>query len=363
MKKLLAPLLTLALLIGVGLAIYQSAKEQMGTETVRGLIGSEKEAFFRDTRVVEAFKRHGLDVRFQKAGSREIATLPSLREFDFAFPAGVPAAEKIRREQNIGKSYPVFFTPMAVASWKLIAGILEANGVVQQRDGIYYIIDMSKLLGLAEQKKRWSDLAKNQGYAVNKSILMTTTDLGSSNSAAMYLALASYIFNGNDIVTSEAGAEALVPRLAALFSRQGFQESSTATPFNDYLVMGPGKAPLVMIYEAQFLFEAARPDSGLSDQMVLIYPEPTLFTKHIVVPLNAKGDKLGELLTQDQELQRLAVEHGFRNNDTKSFRGFVDSHQLKVPETLVNVIEPPTYDILEGMIRRIESAAPGASRP
>jgi hypothetical protein len=363
LKRLLGPLLTIALLVGVGLAIYQSAREQIGVETVRGLIGSEKEDFFLDPRVIETFRSGGFDVQIQKAGSREIATLPTLREFDFAFPAGMPAAEKIRREQNIAKSYPVFFTPMAVASWKLIAGILTANGVVSQRDGIYYIIDMNKLLGLSEQRMRWNQLVRNEGYAVNKSILMSTTDVRSSNSAAMYLALASYVLNGSEIVSSDAQANALTPRLRELFSRQGYQESTSAMPFNDYLVMGPGKAPLVMIYEAQYLAEAARADSGLNDEMVLMYPEPTLFTKHIVVPLTAKGDRFSEFLTRSPALQRLAVEHGFRNSDNKNFQDFLASHRLTVPATLVDVIEPPSYEILEGMISRIEQSMSGADRP
>jgi hypothetical protein len=365
MKKILGPLLTLLLLGGVSLAIYLSVREQLGDLGIvplRGLIGSEKEEFFRDPRVVTVLRKNGFSVQVQKAGSRQIATLPNLREFDFAFPAGIPAAEKIKREQQINRSHPVFFTPMAVASWKLIAGILEANGMVQRRDGVYYIIDMSRLLNLTLQEKRWSDLPNNEGYAVNKSILITTTDVRNSNSAAMYLALASYLLNRHNIITTEAQVEPLIDRLGSLFLRQGYLESSSATPFNDYLVMGPGKAPLVMIYESQFLYEAARPNSGLNDEMVLLYPEPTLFTKHILVPFNDNADKLGELLEQDPELQELAIEHGFRNSDSKGFRSFVNSHQLAVPEPLVHVIDAPTYEILERMISRIEQSYTGEPR-
>ena len=132
LRKFLGILLTLLLLVGVGAAIYGSVKEQLGgSVVVKGLIGSEKEAFFRDPRVVAALEKHGLTVEIQKAGSRQIATQPNLREFDFAFPSGVPAAEKIRREQRVSKSFQVFFTPMTVASWQSIAGILETNGVVR----------------------------------------------------------------------------------------------------------------------------------------------------------------------------------------------------------------------------------------
>ena len=362
MKKLIAPLLTLLLVLGLAVGIYVSVNEQMSQHrivAVRGLIGSEKEDFFRDPRVVDALAKKGLAVEVEKAGSRQIATQYTLKDYDFAFPSGAPAAEKIKQEAGVNKAYEVFFTPMAVASWKLIAGILEANGIVSQRDGVYFIIDLTRMLQLVIAEKRWSDLAKNEGYNVKKSLLMGTTDVRQSNSAAMYLALASYILNNNNIVDSAAQIGPIIQPLESLFLRQGFVENSSAGPFNDYLVMGPGKAPLVMVYEAQYLQEASRPGGGISDTMALLYPEPTLFTKHILVPFNDKGNQLGAALTDDPELQKLAIEHGFRNRDATGFRDFVKSHKLTVPDTLVNVIEPPTFEILEQMIVMIEQRYKG----
>src|SRR4030095_6448927 len=107
------------------------------------------------------------------------------------------------------------------------------------------------------QDKRWSELTGNTAYAVNKAILINSTDVRRSNSGAMYLALASYVLNGNQVVQSSEQANKLLPQLEALFLKQGFTESSSEAPFEDYLVMGMGKAPLVMIYEAQFISRTA----------------------------------------------------------------------------------------------------------
>ncbi len=362
MKKLIAPILTLLLVLGLGVGIYVSVNEQLSKQsivTVRGLIGSEKEDFFRDPQVVAALAKQGLAVEVEKAGSRQIATQYKLKDYDFAFPSGSPAAEKIKREAGVNKAYEVFFTPMAVASWKMIAGILEANGIVKQREGIYFIIDMTRLLQFVIAEKRWSDLAKNEGYNVKKSLLVGTTDVRQSNSAAMYLSLASYILNNNNIVDSATQIGPIIQPLESLFLRQGFVENSSAGPFKDYLVMGPGKAPLVMIYEAQYLEEAARANGGLSDSMALLYPEPTIFTKHILIPFNDKGNRLGVALVDDPELQKLAIEHGFRNRDAAGFRNFLKSHNMAVPDILVNVVEPPTFEILEQMITMIEQRYKG----
>jgi hypothetical protein len=326
---------------------------QNGDQTVVGLVGSEKVPFFEDERVQETLRRNGLDVTVQKAGSREIATSFDLSEYDFVFPAGVPAAVKIQQENDISQSYNPFFTPMVVGSWKPIADLLVAQGVASERDG-YYFLDMEGLLSLMQDETRWQDLPDNEVFAANKDILITSTDVRKSNSAAMYLALASYVANGNGIVQSLDEAGSLMPVLSGLFLRQGFRPSSSQEPFEDYLVKGMGHSPMVMMYEAQFIAQAALNDGSIQPEMVLLYPEPTIFTEHILIPLNEQGQALGEALEDDPELQQLAIEYGLRNSDRASFQQLVTEQGIDLPENIVNVIEPPDYEVLEGMILLIE---------
>ncbi len=355
-KRFLGPILSVLLIAGVGAAIFFSVRGQLAARrvvTVHGLIGSEKEEFFRDEKVVQALQKGGFAVQFETAGSRQIATSYDLTTYDFAFPAGVPGAEKIRREQKINKSYNVFFTPMAIASWQPIADILVANGIATKQAG-YYTVDMQRLLDLCTQGKRWSDLKDNSAYNVNKRVYITSTDVRKSNSAAMYMALASYVANNNNIVENSAQITTVMPLVDEIFRKQGFMENSSEVPFEDYLAMGMGKSPLVMIYESQYIARAALANGSITSDMVLMYPEPTIFTKHILVPLKPDGDRLGTLLTNDADLQRLAVQHGFRSNDVNYFREFVEQNKLAVPLNLLNVIEPPTYDVIESMIQTIE---------
>lgn len=366
LNRLLAPLLTLLLLIGVGSAIYISyndqSKDKANTQQtqalheIKGIIGSEKEDFFRDPQTIAALAKEpwNLKVTVEKSGSREIATTPNLaKQYDFAFPAGVSAAEKIKRDQKAKNSVQAFFTPMVIASWKPIADILIANNIVKKRGEAYYIVDMIGLFDLIIKEKRWTDLKGSEHYPANKSILITTTDVRTSNSAAIYLALASYILNNNAIVQNEAQIEPLVPRLASLFTRQGFSENSTEIPFQDYLTMGMGKSPLVMIYEAQYLREANKTsNSAIRPDMVLLYPEPTLFTKHIIIPFTPDGEKLAQALANDETLQKIAIQHGLR---TPNMRILSTTSHFNIPPDLVNVIDAPSYEMLESMIKRITS--------
>lgn len=369
-KKIIGPLLLLVLVIGVGGAIFFTARQQLGEKqmvVLNGLIGSEKEDFFKDPRVIEALKKAHLDVRVVTAGSREIANT-DLSRYDFVSPSGLPAAEKIRQNHEIAASYDVFFTPMAIASWEPIASILVENGVAKKKED-YYTLDMNAFLRLVGQEKKWNELKPNTGYQVNKSILVSSTDVRSSNSAAMYLSLASFVLNNNNVVQERDIAQVL-PKVLPLFSKQGFQAGSSAIPFNDYLVMGMGKAPLVMIYESQFIYQMAN-GGGIQPGMVLIYPEPTLYTKHFLMTLGQSknvesANLLGKLLSNDPELQgqaalhqiaetlqKLEIEHGYRNTNQAYFAQFTSEHQVVVADTLVNIIDPPTYEVLENMIEQI----------
>jgi hypothetical protein len=118
--------------------------------------------------------------------------------------------------------------------------------------------------------------------------------------------------------------------------------------------MGVGKAPLVMIYESQYVARAFAANGGITPEMVLMYPQPTVYTKHILIPFTDAGDRFGELLETDPDLQRLAMQYGFRTSDTAGFQELMKQHKVAAAETLVDVVEPPTYEVIERMIQLIE---------
>ncbi len=363
-QRAVAPVLFIALLAGVAAAFYFSAAQQRAAReaalqraavvTVRGLVGSEKQAYLTDPHVLAILRRNDIDLQVETAGSRDIATRTDLANYDFGFPAGVPAAKKLMQLKHVTQSYSPFYTPMAVASWKPIAGILIANGIVRKDGEDYYIVDMKRLVRTMVAHKRWNELASHGAYDVDKSVLISSTDVRKSNSAAMYLALATYLLNGDEIVQDDSQIAAVLPQAAELFLRQGYQESSSAGPFEDYTTIGMGKSPLVMIYEAQFLEYEIEHPSARNPDMVLLYPKPTIYTKHVLVPFDDKGAKLGALLATDPDLQRLAVEHGLRTADAEYARTFWAKNGVHAPRALIDVVDPPSYEILETMIRGIE---------
>lgn len=338
----------MALLGGVAAAIYfgrdsDGAGANTALTEVHGVIGSEKRTLFEDPRFVGALAKHGLRVTVDQAGSRRIAEL-DLDGLDFAFPSSLPSAEKIQRTRNIQRSWSPFHSPMAVATFAPVADVLEARGIVS-RAGSHRVLDMSKFIEAARSGLRWNAIPGNQAYRASQVVAITTTHPRDSNSAAMFAAVVSYVLNGQNVVRDQAQLTRVMEQVVSLFLAQGYLETSTEGPWESYLATGLNFKPLVWVYEAQYvgrqLAGGVRPDAEL------VYPSPTVLSKHTLVPVTDAGDRLGRLLTEDPELQRLAAEHGFR---TAAFSAVVGE---KAPGTVPDGIDPPAFDLQEAMLDEI----------
>lgn len=363
MKRVAGIALAVVLAVGVVLAVTLGSRSsgagapaatRPALTLVHGVIGSEKKPFFDDPRVKAAFAAKGYDVRVDTAGSRQIATTVDLAGYDFAFPSSVPAADRIKRDRKVAATYSPFYSPMAIATFRPIVELLTRAGVVSTNPAGYQQLDVARYLALVERGTRWKDLPRNTTYPASKKLLLISTDIRTSNSAAMYLSWASYVGNGNNVVTSQAQAAAVLPLMSRLFLDQGYSEASSEAPFEDYLSQGVGKTPMVLIYESQYLDRQLRADGSITAAMVLLYPTPDVLSKHTVVPLKPAGDSIGRLLTADPALFRLEAELGFRTTERSVFAGVVKTHGVTPPPDLVDVVEPPSYDVLEGLITALQ---------
>ena len=327
------------------------------TQDVSGLIAVDVEPYFQDPRVQKALHDNGFKLNVQRIGSRDMAArvIPGQTP-DFFFPSGIVAANQIgdaaKKANVVATVYSPIYSPMVIASWAPIAQILAANGMATEASPGVWHVDLAKLTQLMLDKKRWKELKGASAYEVNKSVLVSTTDVRKSNSAAMYLALTSYAFNGGELVTDREAARKAALGVVGLFKRQGYQENYVNGNFDDYLSIGIGKTPMAFIYENQVV-SYAMAKKGLSRGMVLLYPQPTLFNKVVFVATNDRAKKLGELLSTNTELQRLAVDFGFRIADSAYFVQATKAANLAVEERLTQVIDPPSFDMMAEMIDTI----------
>ena len=330
-----------------------------GLTVVHGVIGSEKESLFTDPEAIEIFNRNGLDVQVSTSGSWAMAEQDGLTDNDFAFPSSDLAAEHIESVHSdavLGTERP-FYSPLAVISGKTQMNVLARNGIAEQRDGVWYI-DMPTYLDSVSNDVRWNSLDGGDEYPSSRSVMITTTDVRSSNSAEMLLALASYVANGDNVVTSTDAADQQIESLSKLFLNQGYSQSSSAGPWESVLSKGTMNQPLTLIYESQFVEESLSDSSKLTDDMVIAYPSPTIFSDHVMVAFSEAGMKVMDILMNDPDMAKVIAKHGFRINGANSSafddaisasgrNGYADE------STFIDNAVAPAYDVLDHMIEKI----------
>ena len=346
---LLAIIALVAVFIGRGGLGEGSFISGRGSKEVTGVIGSEKREYFEDPEVVDRLTELGFTVNFTTAGSRRIANETNLAQQDFVFPSSGPAAQKITdQDSNYSVEYP-FFSPMAVATFKPIARILEKEGVATEAAG-KYTLDVGEFITLTQQGKRWRDFGNT--FPSQRNVQVATTDIRTSNSAAMWLAILAWEFGeSNPDKADDIGW--LTNQIAPFFTGQGYTQSSSAGPFADYLSQGMGAVPMVLVYEAQFLGEQMKESSRLKDDMVLMHLEPTVLANHGIVGISPEGKELAQALASDQELQQLAAWHGFRPATGDYLTTAMEGHGLGSPAHYDNSVDPPSFDRMEKLIEGV----------
>ena len=317
--------------------------------TVTALVSSEKRSYFTDPRVNQRLAELGFTIELETAASRDMASR-DLKGYDLAFPSSAPVAEKIVRANKPLNVTSPFYSPIAVASFQPIVDALRPVGVSRPNLNGYQSFEVDRYLDLVRKNTRWDQLPRNSTYPARKAVLVSTNDVRSSGAAAMYLAIASYVANGNKVVADPAQVNAVMPTLQQLFLGQGYAESWSESSFDDYLAQGAGKVPMLLVYESQFLELARRQDGSITPEMILMYPTPDVLSKHTAIGLTRDGARLGDALTTDPQLQRLAAEFGFRTNDPNVFNEVFAGSGVDPPTQLGQVIDPPRYEVLESLV-------------
>jgi hypothetical protein len=341
--------------------INQLITQEAQTQTLRGFVSVDAEPFLKDARVQKILADHHLRIEIARMGSREMATKVKATPDgpQFFLSAGVLAARMITeaaKQINLPTTtYSPLYSPLVIASWEPIAQILVNNGAATKAGDRVYDLDLARITEFMLQKKRWKDLPGHESYDVSRSILIATTDPRTSNSGALYLALTSHALNGYEVVTDRENARRLAGQVAELFKRQGFQENYSNTVFDDYLSIGMGKVPLAFLYEFQIVGQAMA-NKPIPADAVLLYPKPTVFNKQVFVALNDAAKALGELLSTHPELQKIAVEYGFRGADSALFKEAAGRAGFSVKERVVDVVDPPSGEIMAEMIEVVAAA-------
>lgn len=385
-KKLILGILLFAVIIGAGIGISklinppdpaaQNTSDPAGqnpeTVTVYGAVGGGKENFLADPDVNRIMaEKYGISVQNDpwsngKMIRNELTYTDknngSTGTVDFVFFSDQRYYEYYQTEAKEGEAPRlrkqrgeiILNTPIVFYSWKEVVDVLEKEEIVTERDGVFYISDMNKLLEYITSEKKWKDIGLNIYGNIN---IGSTDPVTSSPGATYYGLLASILSDGQ--LSSQTLSE-IMPRLQQFYKQSGFMNNTPADLFDQYLRTGYGTKPIIVDYEKSMVdFAINNPEgyASVKDRVRILYPEPTIWNSHCIISFTDNGTKFIEALN-DNEIQEIAFNrYGFRIGLSA---GQYDVKAVGVdglPQEIVSVVpglKMDTYNLIIEGLKEVE---------
>jgi hypothetical protein len=327
-------------------------------KVVQLAVGSENVPFFQDSQVQAIFNTYGYDVQVTGFGSRQLADV-NIGRYDGFVPSSSVAAQQLEIAHPSLKSryspYPLFQSPLAIATYQPIAHCLEKLRIASQDRGIWWFNVEAYFQAFQKvPQPKWSDCGASMAPLAG-TVLLTTTNPQCSNSAEMFVADASYAANSGTVQSISAAAK-IGKELAPMIADQGFMENTTGTLFNDYLTQGMDSKPMVLIYESVFIGEKITAPGQMARGMVLMYLMPDIYSQRTLIARDASGAAIGRILHNNPQLAQLAEQsYGFRESPPLRFQQIMRHFHILVP-TQFSSASTPIPNILENIINVAENS-------
>jgi hypothetical protein len=242
-------------------------------------------------------------------------------------------------------------TPIVIYSWKKVVEALEKENIVTLKDGVYYITDMNKLMDDVLTGKKWSDIGLSELYG---NMNIASTDPVSSSPGATYYGLLLAILSGNQL--SDETLNTNLPKLKEFYQKSGYMNNTPADLFERYLKTGIGGEPMIVDYEKSIIDFANSNPSGfkqVKDDIVVLYPQPTIWNSHCLAAFTDNGKKLYKALN-DEEIAKIAWEkYGFRTGITGGNYD-VSKIGIGIPKSITSTVTSLKMDYYNQLINYLK---------
>ena len=374
-KKWIGVLVFIVLiLIIIGIKVFGGSGTIGNLTTIYVATGGGKEDFLSDERVQEILKKkYKLNVVFDTWSNGKTITKPLIRESvklgNESIVNRINNGEDITINTNGVTKYDALFTsdqrfydyyklspnkengeadrytvlaggltlntPIVVYSWKEVVNALINESIVTETDGVYYITDMNKLIDYILTNKKWSDIGLNDLYG---NINIASTDPVSSSPGATYYGLLLSVLSNGQI--SDDTIDDNLARLKQFYQKSGYMNNTPADLFERYLKTGMGGEPMIVDYEKSIIDFANSNTSGFNqvkDNIVVLYPKPTIWNSHCLTIFTENGKKLYDAF-EDKEIGQIAWEkYGFRTGISGGTYD-VSSIGIGVPQNITSTV-------------------------
>lgn len=325
-------ILLFLVIVVITIVLLRSGNKSLDLVNVYGVVGGGKENVLADEEIIKIFEeKYGLNVINQTWSNGRTIIDPLYRKdlsgdnvyVDFAFfsdqrfydyfkTAADPSKGEAPRE-TVQKGGLTLNTPIVIYSWDIVVDALMKENIVTEKDGVYYITDMNKLLNYILEGKNWSDIGLDLYGKVN----IGSTDPVTSSPGATYYGLLLSIMCGGEI--NETNIEENLPKLKEFYDKSGYMGNTPADLFDKYLKTGVGSQPMIVDYEKSIIdFANSNPDgyAQVKDKIRILYPVPTIWNSHCIASFNQLGDRYYDAFN-DPEVQQISwSKYGFRTGVT-----------------------------------------------
>lgn len=359
-------ILVILVLIIIGIKFFSTNGESImesNLKTVYVATGGGKENFLADEEVNKIMKKkYGLNVIYDSWSNGKLIKNPLVREdgtkYDVMFCSDQRFYDyyKLAPDTTKGESarYTVqkggltLNTPIVIYSWDTVVDALIEQKIVTEKDGVYYITDMPKLISYILEGKKWKDIGVDMLYG---SINIDSTDPVTSSPGATYYGLLLSIMCDGEI-TDEAVAENL-PKLKEFYTKSGYMNNTPADLFELYLKTGVGGKTMIVDYEKSVIdFANSNPDGWeqVKDKMRILYPTPTIWNSHCIASFDEAGDEYYEAY-EDKEIQQIAwSKYGFRTGVTGGNYDVTQVNVKGIPQSIISTVSSLKMNVYEQLI-------------
>ncbi len=389
-KKIIGIVIFVVLILAIiGIKFFSSGDGDSinGLTTVYVATGGGKEDFLADSDVVKILrKKYKLNVVFDNWSNGKTVQLPLIREsvgqgdhnianlisngnssytihsegvstYDALFTSDQRFYDYYKlypnKEKNEADRYSVkggnltLNTPIVIYSWKEVVDALINEGIVTEKEGVYYISDMTKLMNYILEGKKWSDIGINGLYG---NLNIASTDPVTSSPGATYYGLLLSVLSEGQVTVDNIKDN--LPKLKQFYVKSGYMNNTPADLFDRYLKVGMGGQPMIVDYEKSIIdFANSSPDDfeTVKDQIRILYPSPTIWNSHCFAYFTDNGEKLYKAF-DDKEIQQIAWErYGFRTGITGGEYD-VSSIGIGVPQTITSTVSSLKMDTYNELI-------------
>ncbi len=324
--------------------------------------GGGKEDFITDKNVVEILENeYGLDVVYDSWSNGKMIVNELVREngsdYDLMFCSDQRFYDYYKLSPNKSKGeadrYKVLDggltlnTPIVIYSWASVVDALITENIVTEKDGVYYITDMDKLLQYILEGKKWSDIGLDMLYG---SVNIDSTDPVTSSPGATYYGLLLSIMCGGNV--TDNNIEENLPKLKEFYEKSGYMNNTPADLFEKYLKTGMGAEPMIVDYEKSIIeFANSNPDAynDIKDEIRVLYPTPTIWNSHCIATFTEEGNEYYKAF-ENKDIQEIAwSKYGFRTGITG---GSYDVSKLGIgiPKSITSTVSSLKMSYYERLI-------------